>query len=64
MKTLRILLLAWWFLSYSLGSYNRGTATVVGPFRDDVECYHARTWAIQASLGNAVTSWCWWDGKP
>ena len=52
-----VILLAWWFLSFS--DHRAGLATT-GPFRNETDCLQARAW-----VGRWMnTSWCWWDGKP
>lgn len=59
-------LLAWWFLIASGGGDMGGAkdgrpATVVGPFRTELDCQEVATWHRQHGYGRH--SWCWWDGK-
>ena len=63
MKSAR-LLLAWYFMvAASTGS--GVVVTTNGPFRDQAECEHARSWVMNWGRSNYGThvSWCWWDGR-
>lgn len=51
-----ILLTAWWFLHVSNGAYNRGTATVVGPFMSETDCQQITAWVEKR--GDHASS-CW-----
>lgn len=57
-RGLRVLVLAWWFLSYT--SHYTGWRPI-GPFTDRPACDQMRGYI--GELGSRVT-YCWWDGKP
>jgi hypothetical protein len=54
MKSLTIVLLAWWFMYVTQGR-------VVGPFRSQEDCERIRREAVNA-MGQSMSS-CWNDGR-